>query len=286
MTTYALSDGDTLVVSIDGGAWETITFVVGDFADISAATADELADVLNRTAGLQARADDAGMLVLVSPTRGATASLEVDTSRSTAAAVLGLAGAQAAAFGTGLQAPRLVSRATEPFPLPSNAECFVVVDGRRRRVAFDKGTTSGASTAEEVVGAINRTRKVARVGRDGHVLLMSDRIGPDASLEVQPGRVDEGHTDAAAILGFVGADALSKPHSAEPAVLVGGQRSTGLLVTNLTAAPIELHLLEGPLVLPARGSAPIAPGDAGHLALQRLIEQGVVRLTAAEPGRT
>lgn len=283
MTTYPLAEGDSLVLSVDGGAWETITFTANDFADMTMATADELATVFNRIAGLQAQSDDAGRLLLVSATRGATASLEVDATRSPAAAVLGLAGAQGIALGTGLQAPRLVSRAAEPFPLPSNAECFVVVDGRRRRVALDKGITVGAATAEEVVAAINRTRKVARVGRDGHVVLMSPTIGPDSSLEVQPGRVDQGYVDAAVVLGFMGADAVSKPHSAEPAVLVCGRRATGLLVTNLTAAPVELHLAEGQLVLPARGSAPIAPSDAGHVPLQRLIEQGVVRLTAAEP---
>jgi hypothetical protein len=283
MRTYPLTDGDTLTVSVDGGAWETITFAAGDFGDVAAATAEELAAVLNRSGSLAARADDDGNLVLATASSGGNASLEIDAGRSTAAPALGLSTGQPAAYGAGLQAARLVSLAAAPFPLPKDAELYLVVDGRRRRVSFDKDITANAATADEVVAAINRARKIARVARDDRVMLTSPTIGPESSLEIVPGRVDEGHPDAAVVLGFVGGNAFSQPHTAEPATLVCGGQQTGLVVVNLTAAPIELYLAEGPTVLPARGALPIAPGDAGHDALQRLIDQGAVRLMSAQP---
>ncbi|MCH7483166.1 MAG: hypothetical protein IIC31_10120, partial [Chloroflexi bacterium] len=45
--TYKLSDGDTLVVSVNGDANETATFQVADFVDITVATAAEVALVIN-----------------------------------------------------------------------------------------------------------------------------------------------------------------------------------------------------------------------------------------------
>jgi hypothetical protein len=44
---FALADGQTLLLSIDGGATQTITFNTADFADIANARAVEVRDVLN-----------------------------------------------------------------------------------------------------------------------------------------------------------------------------------------------------------------------------------------------
>lgn len=43
---YALADGMTLVISVDGGANQTVTFNSGDFSDITQARADEIAPVI------------------------------------------------------------------------------------------------------------------------------------------------------------------------------------------------------------------------------------------------
>lgn len=282
MKTYRLTDGDTLVFSVDGGAWETATFGAGDVGDLEAATAEELAAVLNRSGTLAARADEDGTLVLATASQGGDVSLDIDVARSTAAPALGLSAGQPTAYGTGLQAARLVSLAAAPYPLPQNAELYLIVDGRRRRVGFDRDVTAGAATADEVVAAINRARRIGRVTRDDRVMLVSPTIGPESSLEVQPGRTEEGHPDAAAIIGFVGSNAVSRPYTAEPAVMACGGQPSGLVVVNLTAAPVELYLSSGPTTLPARGTVPIAPGDAGHDALQRLIDQGAVRLMSAQ----
>jgi flagellar hook-associated protein 1 FlgK len=74
---FALNVNDTLTVSVDGGAAQTITFAASDFADITHATAAEVATAVNaRLTGLHAVASD-GRLVLQSNTAGAAGSLQV-----------------------------------------------------------------------------------------------------------------------------------------------------------------------------------------------------------------
>ncbi len=277
MKTYQLTDGDTLSVSVDNGAWETITFRAQDFHDIQAGTAEEVANVLNRSESLAAYVDENGTLVLATASQGGHASLETDVARSTAATALGLASGHAHAKGEGLQAARLVSRTAAPFALPLSAEMVITVDGRRRRISFDRGITAGKATAEEVASLINTKLKgIARASRDDRVILTSTSVGANSRLEVEPGGQDK--IDAAALLGFVGTAAISQPNKAEPARLVCSGRRAGLHVVNLTASPIELHFPTGTVLLPARGSLPLSAGVAAHGQLQRLIEQGAVRL--------
>lgn len=88
--TYALSDGQTLDVAIDGGGGQTVTFNAVDFDDIAEATAAEVAAVLNAaTAGLTGASaeDDGGSVRITSDTWGAGSSVQV--TGGTANAVLG-----------------------------------------------------------------------------------------------------------------------------------------------------------------------------------------------------
>jgi hypothetical protein len=280
MTTYRLRDDDALVFSANGGAWETVTFEGKDFKDPEAATAEELAAVLNRSGTLAAYADADGTLVLATASAGGHTSLEVDVEASSAAAALGLGLGRAAAQGEGVRAARVVSLAAEPFALPTGSEMSVNVDDQRRKVSFDEGITAGAATAAEVCKVINAKRKkVADVMRDGRVAITSLTVGLKSKVEIEPAPPDK--TDAAAILGFIGAAAFDQPYRAEPARLAcRGAQAGGLEVHNLTASPIEIHLASGTTVLPARGSVPLAAGDAGNSQLQRFIAQGAVRLAA------
>ncbi|MDX3452468.1 phage tail protein [Streptomyces sp. ME02-8801-2C] len=67
---FALHPGMTLTVAVDGGLPATLTFGPGDFADLSAATAGEVAAVVDRLAdGLRAEAVG-GVLRLRSPLQG------------------------------------------------------------------------------------------------------------------------------------------------------------------------------------------------------------------------
>lgn len=282
MKTYRIADGDTLTFSVNNGAWETITFKADDFQESKAAHAEELVNVLNRSSDLAPSIDEEGSLVLATATSGSHAVLEIDLARSSAAAALGLAGEHTRARGAGLEAARLVSRVAAPFALPLGAEMAVVVDGRRRRIIFDRGITAGKATAAEVVAIINNKQKgIARVSRDNRVMLTSPSVGVHSRLEIEGGRVDEGKIDAAAILGFVGTATVSQPYTAEPARLFCRSQRVGLRVVNLTASPIELHFPTGTVVLPARGSLPLLAGAETHGQVQYLIGQGTVRLMPA-----
>lgn len=86
----ALTNGDQLTVSVDGGPAQTVTFNSADFADINNATADEVAAVFNsQVSGVNAAVVD-GRLTLRSGATGSISSLTVVDGAGTPAADLGL----------------------------------------------------------------------------------------------------------------------------------------------------------------------------------------------------
>lgn len=90
--TFALSDGQTLTVSVDGGGDQTATFNTGDFGDIANATAAEVAAVIDADLTGASAAASAGAVVITSDLTGETSSLQV--TGGTANAALGFATAQ------------------------------------------------------------------------------------------------------------------------------------------------------------------------------------------------
>jgi hypothetical protein len=278
VTAYSISPGSTLVFSADGGIWETITFKQGDFADPQAASAEEVAKVIDRADHLEASAAEDGGVVVATASTGANATLDFDLGRSTAAGALGLTPGSATARGSGLVAARLVSLAREPFPLPVGAEMAVRRNGTRRKVQFTQGFEPGAARATDVVTILNeKLRGVARTTRDRRVMLRGRGVGPDSAVEVLP--AEEGApADAAAILGFVGAAAISHPHRSDPAKTVlktGGPR---VRAVSLSASPIELQLPTGPSTIPPRAEIPLTPIEAADAQLRRLVARGAIRL--------
>jgi phage tail-like protein len=74
---YSFTDGDTLLIRVDNGPDQTATMSAADFADISAATAVEVATVLNAAwTGLTA-SEIAGRVYLESDSTGTTAELHI-----------------------------------------------------------------------------------------------------------------------------------------------------------------------------------------------------------------
>ena len=214
MKTYAMRDGDQLVVSVDEGTLETITFLGKDFDRIDAATPEELARVVNSSAWLTGSIDPDGTLVLRTVTRGGHSSLAIDRAASTALAGLGLAAPPARAFGSGLCPARLIGQNSQPFSFAAGAAMTIERDGRRRKIAFDRASAGRALTAAQVCDVINaRFKRLARPRRDGRVVLTSSTVGPDSSLRVIAGDQAGTAADAAWVLGFVGAAASSQPHS-------------------------------------------------------------------------
>ena len=188
MTTYELRPGDTVAVSVNGGAWQVATFAKKDFADIAAATPAEVGAVIARLSGVTAGVADDGHLVLRTEAAGAHASIEIDPSRSTAAGALGLTAGASRAAGTGLRAAQLVSEAAEPFRLPDASGFVVIVNGRKRTIKLDGAITARAATAAEIASAVNaRLTGVAQATRDGRVMLTSTTVGDGSSVEVRPG---------------------------------------------------------------------------------------------------
>ena len=81
---FALADGDTLDVAVDGGAPITVTFSTSDFADITQATAAEVMAVIQQQAsGVSATTQD-GRLVLASNTAGTASTLQIVAASSSA----------------------------------------------------------------------------------------------------------------------------------------------------------------------------------------------------------
>lgn len=74
---FGLAASDDLKIKVDGGVEQTVTFVVADFANIAAATAQEVVDVINRdTFGLTASVSS-GAVVLTTDRQGTSSSIEV-----------------------------------------------------------------------------------------------------------------------------------------------------------------------------------------------------------------
>lgn len=87
--TYVLTDGMTLTLSVDGAADDTATFNTGDFSDIGAATAAEVASVINADITGVTASDASGSIQILSDTAGTGGSLRV--TGGTALAALGFA---------------------------------------------------------------------------------------------------------------------------------------------------------------------------------------------------
>lgn len=274
MTSYRLAEGMMLAVRVSEGPWQSVTFRRGAFADITAATAEELAAVMGKLDGIEARVHQ-GRLVLVTEETGEGTSVEVDLAASTAAGALGIAAG--AARGSGPGAAQLTGAASGPFSFPKGASMTLQVDGKARKLVFNPEGTDGPRDAGKVASVINSAlrRRIARPTGDGRLRLVSPTLGVGSRLSVSAPAGDA--PDAAQLLGLVGAQ--SEPYRSEPARLVCPPAAETTVVENLTATPIELYLPAGRTVLPARGRRVIARDVAADALLQRLLAQGSVRMS-------
>jgi len=225
---FALSDGDTLDITVNGGATPvTITFNSIDFTDIGMASAADVAAAINRqTTALRAGVIPAQRLILASTNPGPHSRLEVAGPAATplgftggasdsdgglaAGATLAMVQSQGG-FAPG-SAVRLESRGHVIGPNPIAAS---TTDGASIEVTADGGAAApvtfaeadfvggvGAITPGEVVAAINRQAQgfTAGLTDDGRLVLMSNGFGPDSSIAIAAGA-----TDATADLGLTGA---------------------------------------------------------------------------------
>ena len=74
---FALANNDTLTVRVDGGGVQTVTFLTSEFGNIAAATAAEVAAVINAKLNGAKATVSTGAIVITSDKRGTSSSIEV-----------------------------------------------------------------------------------------------------------------------------------------------------------------------------------------------------------------
>ncbi|POF29093.1 hypothetical protein [Roseibium marinum] len=215
---FPLTDGDTLDVSIDGGAAQTVTFQAGAFENIAQATAEEVAAAIRqdarealsfaapggrvmiagRNAGPSRRIALSGDAATTLGFTGTTADSDAGLEDATVIALRGSAG-----FGTG-QAVRISThgRVTGATPL---AATETIADGASFSVTVDGGIAETVTFAEggriadltnatpdEVVAEINRQSRgfTAGLAPDGALMLWSNSLGASSTISLAAGGID------------------------------------------------------------------------------------------------
>ena len=236
---FALTDGELLEIMANGVDTK-ITFKKTNFANISAATASEVATAINRqTTALVAGVTPDRHLLLASTVSGTTMSRLVVTAGS-AATTLGFTGSSSngdsgIALGTtqivvqgtgGLLPGSAVRLETHGYVIAPNAMAATIPDKDGINVTVD-GASSPVSisfkksdfvhptaiTSGEVVAAIKRQARgfSADLTTDNHLVLLSNTYGTHSSITVSAGT-----PDATAALGLTGntpAAGLSESHT-------------------------------------------------------------------------
>jgi len=185
---FPLVNGQTLVLKVDDGAEQTVTFATGDFVSIGAATAQEVADAIKAgTTGLDA-VDASGEVRLISDTDGAGSALEIVS--GTANPALGFAHERLKGFNPNRSA-KVICGASEPYALTNGNTLFVQVDGgTSQQVDFETGdfVSIGAALAREVAAVINQdvSGALAYVVGD-KIQIESLTVGVNSGIEVSGG---------------------------------------------------------------------------------------------------
>lgn len=223
---FALVNGQTLIVAIEGGTTETITFSTADFTNIGAAGAAEVAAAVNRrTARFRLGVTPAQQLVMARVDSRTDSRLAVS---GTAAATLGFTAATAnsdaglvnnsttivlqsvggvlpnSAISIELRG-HLIAAGNVLAAIANGSQIIVTVDGGAAQTitfqASDFVGGVGAITAAELVNAINRQAVgfIAGLNFNGRLILMSNRYGQNSTISLAAGA-----PDARAALGFSG----------------------------------------------------------------------------------
>src|SRR2546422_441375 len=275
MTTFALADGMTLVISVVDGEWETVTCVARDLDDVGA---DEVAQGGGGPEALRHRADESRSERGSRPRVQYQRRRQLDRGRSGRVDGRGCLGAY------GWSAPRRRGGRDAGSP----RQC--------RHRAVPSGAGGGDATRRgwaDVVTAINRTfDRVARPAGGAPSLRarLVVRTQPGATAAGAPPTPPSqpGTPGAAAPLTpmpvapipAAGTSGTSPAAAAGPTTAPAGAAPArpGLRVVNLTAAPIQFVMVTRTLVVPAGGSALLSPAEAAHRPLQRLAARGAVQL--------
>lgn len=190
---FALNDLDDLLVSVDGGAPQTIVFNTAEFALIGAATAAEVAAVINAEIVGASATVSVGAVVITSDLRGTDSSIEI-TGGAAAAAFAFPAGPQ---NGTGNVAniDAVTVAEVKTIVEAAVAGCTVSNDAGAARITSNTtGPTSSvlvqaSSTADDEIGFDNATH-LGTTGAAAPTLNVEASSpgtwGDDLSIKIEP----------------------------------------------------------------------------------------------------
>lgn len=160
---FLMTNGMTLTVSVDGGSVQSISFLTGEFVSIAAATAEEVAAVINaKMSGVAATVTSGGTKVTITSDRRGTGS-GVNVTGGTANAVLAFTTGNIAGTGNVSNIEAVTVAEVKTVVEAAVATCTVTDAGGAVRVTSD--TTGGsssvlivaASTADDELGLDNAT---------------------------------------------------------------------------------------------------------------------------------
>jgi uncharacterized phage protein gp47/JayE len=185
---FHLVHGQTLVLKVDNGTAQTVTFDTADFVDIGNATAQEVADAIKAaTTGLDA-VDANGEVRLISDTDGTGSAVEVVS--GTANPALGFPHEPIKGFNPHRSA-KVISGGSETYALSDGQTLFVQVDGgASQQVTFNTAdfVAIGGALAREVAEVINQDVSGAKAyDSGGNVQIESLTRGVNSFIEVTGG---------------------------------------------------------------------------------------------------
>ncbi len=243
---FALAAGNQLDVTVNGATVVSVTFNAADFADITAASAEEVVTVIQAASTqLNAAVTSTGNIVLSGTLPSAGSRLEIAGGAVAALGYValndnsdeGLNGAaevvvQAIAGFAVNQAVRVMTRGHAVGA--SLAAPVAIIDGATFDVSVDGGpnetiqfTSGGAiadlanATAPEIVAAINMQAQGFDVALDSQsqIVIRSNTFGPGSSIAIAAGAPD----DAAAPIGILAAVPVGGTEAIQTVAGIGEQ---------------------------------------------------------------
>ena len=217
--TFALTDGWTLTISVDGEPAQTATFNTADFSNIALATAQEIADVINTDVNDVLATDVTGAVVITN-TRTVVAGRSINVTGGTGAATIGFTPGAVNGYGSG---------DTVTISLDGDPDVTFTIN------EADYADLNVA-TAAELIAAING--QIPDITASGDLTLTNNRgAGTSYSIEVTGGTADS------AVLNFAGGAVNGSGDAADSnAVTVSELETlfeadiTGIAVTNVGGA--------------------------------------------------
>ncbi len=274
---FALVNGDTLTLKVDGGPVQTVTFLTAEFVSIAAATAAEVAAVINaKTFGLTATVV-AGAVVLTSDRKGTSSSIEV--TGGTANAVGKLNFPTPVSSGTGNVAFIDAVTAAEVETVVEAAVAGISVTNESNKVRITSNTTGVASsvevtttsTADQIMGFDNLVHSGTAAGT--YTTLRVDGKYDGAYANSLRAKIDAPTSGVAGEFNFsiiranVAVEVFPNVSMDDAAanyieaVVNGDDGSVLVTVTDLDAATTAV------LQIPAAGNFALAGGDDGLTSL-------------------